>query len=161
MLKRCGSSAALVTLCVVALLMGNRTALAADVHLTAADTGTTTSFNAAGHWDSGQAPSAGNNYFIGFDFRTPAQDASFTFAGDSLSIDPGSRFLWKSGAANGSTGMSITFPALIFNGGIVFCANPTGSFTLQGSTGSISVHAATTVHTDEAPGIRPTIIPSD
>src|ERR1035437_10090135 len=63
-------------------------ATAADVHLNATDASGSTSFNTAGHWDNGAAPTAGNNYFTaGFTLRTPAS-GSVSFAGDSLTLSP-------------------------------------------------------------------------
>lgn len=69
---------------------------AADVRLVTGDLIDTSSFNAAGHWDSGEAPSAGNNYFTGaFGLRTPAGAFDYTFEGDSLTIGVGGSLGFK------------------------------------------------------------------
>jgi hypothetical protein len=60
---------------------------AADVSLTAGDAIGTSSFNSAGNWSDGFAPSAGNNYFNAtYLLRTPTDTGDHTFAGDSLTI---------------------------------------------------------------------------
>lgn len=58
--------------------------------LTAGDGFGEHSFDAAGHWNSGAAPSAGNNYLTGaYILRTPTSGATLTFAGSSLTLSPG------------------------------------------------------------------------
>ena len=102
-------------LCVV-LVMAAAPAMAADVTLTAADTLGQSSFNSALHWSNGLAPSAGNNYQVNIaQLRTPADGASYTFGGDSLTINPGGVFFYK---GTGTAG-SITIDNLIANGGTV------------------------------------------
>ena len=72
---------------VMALAMSS---MAANVTLTASDAYGEHSFDSAGHWDSMQAPTAGNNYFTGpYILRSPTTSSSVTFAGDSLTISPG------------------------------------------------------------------------
>ena len=63
---------------------------AANVSLTTADAGGSTSFNTAGHWSNALAPSAANDYFTaGYLLRTPttAAGSSNYFLGNSLSLD--------------------------------------------------------------------------
>src|ERR1700689_4978036 len=66
----------------------------AAVTLTANDaTSTTTSFNGAGHWSDGLAPSSGKIYDTtsAFMMRGPNSAASYAFGGDSLQLSgPGS-----------------------------------------------------------------------
>lgn len=63
---------------------------ASNVSLTAADSVGTSSFNTAGKWSNGQAPSSANDYFTSAYFlRTPADTGSgnsYTFAGHSLTL---------------------------------------------------------------------------
>src|SRR5208282_5068370 len=83
---------------VVALLAAGATTAFAQttniITLTNSDAIGASSFNAAGNWNSGAAPvSAGspnvNAYFTtNFTLRTPTGSSGYTFAGDSLSIDP-------------------------------------------------------------------------
>jgi hypothetical protein len=60
----------------------------AQYYMTANDAnGATTSFNGAGNWNNGPAPSAGNTYTTdGWLIRVPNVTGSYTFAGDSLTI---------------------------------------------------------------------------
>ena len=103
-------------------------AQAATVTLTGIDGINTSSFNTAGLWDNAAAPSAGNDYFVpdGTRLRTPPDGASYTFAGDSLTINNttpyGDGFMYK---GTGSTGI-ITIGNLVFDGGLLSHANGTG-----------------------------------
>ncbi|GAA5481477.1 hypothetical protein [Haloferula sargassicola] len=112
---------------------------AADVTMNAGDGFGSTSFNAAGQWNNGAAPTAANQYFNGgFLLRTPADGNSYTFAGASLTITgPGTfaaaaneALMWK---GTGTTAV-ITVPNLIVNGGQVRHGQGSGdSFTLAGN----------------------------
>ncbi len=124
-------------LLVIGLLGVQAQVMAATVTLTGIDAIGTSSFNTAGLWDSGSAPSAGNNYFVpgGTRLRTPPDSASHTFAGDSLTINNttpyGDGFMYK---GSGSTGI-ITVNTLILDGGLISTANnPAADFlTLDGT----------------------------
>lgn len=63
----------------------------AQVLMTANDGLGTSSFNAAGTWNSLAAPAAGNAYSTaGYLLRSPASGSAYTFAGDSLTVGGGS-----------------------------------------------------------------------
>lgn len=127
-------------LAVVAAAFVSAAALAADVTLTASDGFGTTSFNSAGNWDNAAAPSAGNDYSTGeFILRTPPDDASYTFGGDSLTVDNTNGYpqglLYK---GTGNTGV-ITIDNLILDGGFVSHANGPGDlFVLDGNINVLS-----------------------
>jgi fibronectin-binding autotransporter adhesin len=110
-------------------------ASAAAVTMTASDGIGSSSFNTAGFWNNAAAPSAGNDYFSGnFVLRTPASGSSFTFAGDSLTINntgPYSQgFLYK---GTGAAGI-ITVNNLILSGGRISHAQGIGDvFNLAGN----------------------------
>ena len=89
-----------LTFVIAASLMLRIGAHAADVSLNANDGVGTSSFNAAGHWSNGQAPSGANNYFTaGFFMRTPGDAVTnYVFAGASLTLGPAN----LSGGVNGS-----------------------------------------------------------
>lgn len=105
-----------------ALLAAPAIGSAANVTLTAGDGFGNSSFNAAGLWNNAAAPTAGNDYFNGgFLLRTPADNASYTFGGDTLTIT-------GSGLATGvnnealmykgvGVGATITVNNLTINGG--------------------------------------------
>ena len=101
---------------------------AAIVTLTGIDGFGASSFNSAGLWDSGAAPSAGNDYVVpdGTRLRTPPDGNSYTFAGDSLTINNatpyGDGFMYK---GTGNTG-TLTIDDLILDGGLISHANGTG-----------------------------------
>jgi len=77
------------------LVLGQRFAAALQglpataVNLTNSDAANTSSFNTAGNWDSGAAPSVGYSYNVGsaYTLRTPTNQAqAYAFAGDSLTL---------------------------------------------------------------------------
>ncbi|MCA9234824.1 MAG: autotransporter-associated beta strand repeat-containing protein, partial [Planctomycetales bacterium] len=118
---------------------------AADITLSGTDALGETSFNTGLHWSNSLAPSAGNNYFTGnARLRTPPDAASYTFAGDSLTINnttPYSDGLLYKGTGN--TGV-ITVPNLILDGGLISHANGTGDvFQLDGH---ITVNSASQIY---------------
>jgi autotransporter-associated beta strand protein len=126
---------------VVPTLLAPLAARAADVMLVAddANNATATSFNAAGNWSNLAAPAPGMTYGTGpFVIRTPNNSTSYTFAGDSLSIDAGSRFLMK------GTGGQVATVNLILNGGYADYANSADSFT-QTLAGTVAVNAASAI----------------
>ena len=104
-------------------------AKAAAYTLTASDASGSTSFNAAGHWSSGLAPSAGNTYdtTTAFMMRTPVGGTTpITFAGDSLQLSgPGSttagggRLDWTgtTGGATTINNLIVTNLGMLQNGG--------------------------------------------
>lgn len=129
-------------------------AIAADISMLAADAVGASSFTGAGQWSNAAPPSTGNNYFTaGFQVRTPTTAGSFTFGGDSLTIDAGanSRLLGK-GAGTGTT-QTITVPNLILNGGrleqaggestnnIVFAVNGSINVVAPSFMGAIGANA--------------------
>ena len=114
---------------------------AANVSLTTADAGGSTSFNTAGHWSNALAPSAANDYFTaGYLLRTPttAAGSSNYFLGNSLSLDfnAGSMIAGLSIKYAGSS--SIRVDNLKLNGGAIF----------NGVGGTMSVYGNITVLTN-------------
>ncbi len=100
---------------------------AATVTLTNSDVVGAASFNAAGQWSNGAAPTAGNSYeTFGFQLRTPATSGAFTFGGDALEVSGGS-LLWK-----GTSSSTITINNLMLNGGQIANAG-SGTCTLAGN----------------------------
>jgi fibronectin-binding autotransporter adhesin len=102
-------------------------ASAASVTMTASDGIGNSSFNTAGFWNNAAVPSAGNDYFTGdFVLRTPASGSSFTFAGDSLTINNTGvypqGFLFK---GTGAAGI-LTVNNLILSGGRISHAQGIG-----------------------------------
>ena len=97
---------------------------AAPVSLTAGDAnGATTSFNGAGHWSNGQAPSSANDYFTaGYLLRTPntAAGSSNYFAGNSLSLDYNAGNLLVGLAMKYTGSSAIRVDNLKLNGGAIF-----------------------------------------
>lgn len=128
-------------------------AWAADVTLKAEDGFGVSSFNSAANWNNGLAPSAGNNYFTGqYRLRTPANGNSYTFAGDSLTINvsasPDPLLKGLSYKGSGSTG-SLTINNLILNGGVIVALN--GSGDVCNLYGNINVVADSYIHTAQGP----------
>lgn len=101
----------------------------ASANLTADDPVNQNSFNVAGRWSDGLAPSVGKNYeTYGFRLRTPVDGASRTFAGQSLNLNGGG-LTWKGSSANTITINNLTLggtDAEVLNAG-------SGTWTLAGT----------------------------
>jgi autotransporter-associated beta strand protein len=99
-----------------------------DNYLTADDPLGQTSFNAAGRWSDGLAPSAGKTYETSnFRLRTPADATSRTFAGQSLKLSGGS-LTWK-----GTSSSTTTIADLTLSGGPEFIQAGSGTWTIAGN----------------------------
>ncbi len=121
---------------------------AATYTMTASDTGTGTSFNTAGHWNAGGAPSAGNSYFTStFDLRTPTTAGGSTFAGSSLEIDSGAPngFIMKQSSGSANT---IVVNNLIFNGGQLYNGNAASDNEFLSGTATITANSTVTAGGD-------------
>ncbi len=121
---------------------------AASITMDAGDTLGNSSFNSGLNWVGDAAPSAGNTYSTGnFTLRTPASGDSFTFGGDSLTINNSNGssggLLYK---GTGTTGI-ITVNNLILAGGYIRHANGVGDiFQLAGN---LSVTADSTIRAQQ------------
>jgi hypothetical protein len=125
-----------------ALLVPTRNLRAANVTLSASDllTGSQSSLDTSlangNNWAGGVLPGTGNDYFTGnFVLRTPANNSSLTFAGDSLIINNTNDFqnggFWYKGTGTAGT---ITINNLILSGGIITHQNGAGDiFRLAGN----------------------------
>jgi hypothetical protein len=118
----------------------------ATVTLNSADTLGNSSFASAGNWNPSGAPATGNTYNVAIpQLRTPPDANSYTFQGDSLSINTGGSFLYKGG---GTTGI-ITVPNLILNGGKLDHASSFADvFTIGGA---LQVTTASTIEARQGP----------
>lgn len=103
-------------------------AQSANVVLNGDDPFGQSSFAAAGQWSDGLAPSAGKSYeTYGFRLRTPADNVSRTFAGQSLKLSGGG-VIYK-GTASSTT----TFNNLSVNGSTEMIHGGSGTWTLAGN----------------------------
>jgi len=120
----------LVAATVASLTGWQATAQASVVTLLTNDGGEETSFNAAGHWSNSAAPSAGNVYVVSNNYilRTPAAYASYTFAGDSLTLSNGGQMRYKSGPAQ-----TLTIGSFILDNGMVMDGTDSGVWELAGN----------------------------
>lgn len=133
------ATASSVLLIAFVLVAGAVRTRGANVSLNGSDTVGTSSFNSVGHWNNGAAPTSANTYATaGFTLRSPANAMSYTFAGGSLSIDVGGRFLMK-----GLGGQSITVSNLILNGGLADFANAGNDYYIETLAGNITLQAGT------------------
>src|SRR5258708_6506754 len=115
------------------LLVGAAASHAAVVSLNASDIVNTSSFNAAGQWSNGQAPSGANDYFIStFFLRPPTGSANFPFAGNSLTLqaptgqgDPPRSLLYKGSGGNVYTINNLTNAGGVINSGAGNATAPT------------------------------------
>jgi hypothetical protein len=131
------SLAALAALLAPALNLhaANVTLSASDI-LTGNQSSLDTSLANGNNWAGGVVPTAGNSYFTGnFVLRTPVNNSSLTFAGDSLTINNTNDFqnggFWYKGTGSAGT---ITINNLILSGGIITHQNGTGDiFRLAGN----------------------------
>ncbi|MEO6477245.1 MAG: glycosyl hydrolase 115 family protein [Luteolibacter sp.] len=112
---------------------------AANIVMNASNATSTSGFNSGTGWTGGAPPAGGNSYFTGaFILRTPADATSPSFAGNSLSIDTGGRFLFK----NTGTTAVITVNNLVLNGGTADFANTNGDNHVVTLAGGIAVNSA-------------------
>jgi fibronectin-binding autotransporter adhesin len=126
------------------LCVGPWAAQAATVTLSSSDAPGTSSFAAAGNWSNFAPPSAGNDYLVAVQMRTPTS-GSGSFAGDSLTLNPGGSILPKSPGP-------WQIDNLILAGGQIVHGDVGGSqiFTLNGG---ITVTAPSNINTP-APNAR-------
>lgn len=108
---------------------------AATITLSTANPIGTSGFNSATGWSSAAAPTAGNDYVVGVSFlRSPTAAGTFTFAGDSLTLNTGGGILSKNAGAQ-----TLSIANLTLNGGFVRSgAGAADNLTL---TGTINVSA--------------------
>ena len=120
-----------VILCVVLVRFCSwSSAWAATITQTSTDASGYSSFNSGSHWSNGLGPRAGNDYGSATTLRTPADSGSYTFAGDSLTLNSGGCLVFK-GTTNAAV---ITVnPLLLRSGSLVVNAMTTNPFTLAGS----------------------------
>jgi autotransporter-associated beta strand protein len=102
-----------------------------EVYLTTGDASGTTSFNAAGHWSNGEAPSPAHDYTLGgpaeIVLRTPdLSPDDFVFGGNSLTITNNGILRYK------GTTSTITIANLTVNGGTLHNGQAPGTLTLAG-----------------------------
>lgn len=115
----------------VGLSWSTLSSISAIVTLTTSDPSNTSSFNSAGCWDSGSAPSAGNDYIVSnLIMRTPTAVGSYTFAGNSLTIKSNAQIVYKGGAATGTIAIS----NLILDGGTISNWSPSANPAFAGAT---------------------------
>lgn len=152
-MKRCFRSPSTL-IALPAVLLGSalfvKTAPAASYGLTASDNGGnssfTTGFSPAFRLNSvagnpATAPTAGNDYQTNaFILRGPANGTSYTFAGSSLTINSGGRFLLKS---TGTTQV-LTIGNLILSGGVLDLANANNDGVAAQIAGGITLASGTT-----------------
>ena len=100
----------------------------ADSSLTADDPLGSASFNSAGRWSDGLAPSAGKSYeTYSFRLRSPADGTSRTFGGQSLRLTGGG-LTWKGTSSN-----TITVNNLSLRGNAEVLHAGSGTWTLAGN----------------------------
>ena len=116
--------------------------------LSQSDAGGTSSYNTSLNFKNNSvaaAPSAGNTYNTGaFTLRSPGAATAQAFAGDSLSIDAGGRFLGKV-AANAT--QTLTINNLILNGGLFDQASSANDNAVLAVNGAVTVAAPSLVGT--------------
>ena len=133
---------------VLVMLMLAMNSMADNVVMTASDSSGSDSFDTAGHWSSGQAPSVGNNYFsAGFTIRTTTGATPLFFKGDSLTITNSATaaFPYVGLALKGDNGDVATVTNLIMqtNSGIGNISNSGGA--TDWIAGNISVQGPVTM----------------
>ena len=119
LLTRRQSGLATAMLAGLALALTLTAVRAANVYLISSDGYGISSFNSAGNWSSGLAPSAGNSYYVtnGVTMRTPATATAYTFAGDVLYLFGTNTSTFVTMSLKGSN--VITIPSLVLSNAIV------------------------------------------
>ena len=142
--------------CAVALATAQATAATVTLATADAASAATTSFNSAGGWADGNAPSAGNDYLValGDSAGLFLPTAAATFAGDSLAIGDGT----TAGRLNASgANRTLTFGNLVlakgllnlsnkafvtFAGKVTIASTLDDPFVIQGDTGSLNYNGS-------------------
>ncbi|MEO5917827.1 MAG: LamG-like jellyroll fold domain-containing protein [Luteolibacter sp.] len=130
-----GAVAALLTLALAA------TGHSAQVTLTTGNGVGTSGFNGPTGWSSGAAPTVGSDYTVAVQFlRTPPDAVSYTFVGDSLSLNAGGGMIYK----GTGTAAILTINNFILNGGFIRSGSSfadvmhiAGGLTVNGTGSSI------------------------
>jgi autotransporter-associated beta strand protein len=136
--------------CVVmvwALFEGSAICPAATVTLRANDALGTTSFTGATNWNPTGIPASGNQYFTGAhvirSINNTTTGTTNIFAGDSLSIDLGGRFLGKVGNnITGNTTVANNTANYLLNGGLMDQAGANSDAAVCVIDGTVTVNAA-------------------
>jgi len=132
---------------VLGFVSGVTGSTAASVTLRIDDASGTTSFTGSTNWNPVGAPSGGNSYFTGAhtirSINNTTTGKTNVFAGDSLSIDLGGRFLGKVGNnAAGNTTVANNTANYILNGGLMDQAGATSDSSICAIGGTVTVNAA-------------------
>jgi fibronectin type 3 domain-containing protein len=124
--------------------------LAATVTLTNGDAVGSSSFNTAGNWSNGQAPSSGNDYVVAVQYlRTPADGNSYAFAGNSLTLTNGGAMIYK-GTAAANTYTITNF--ILNNGGLIRSGAGSGNtLVLAGTLTIVGTNANSEIRADQSP----------
>jgi len=124
-------------------------AQAAIVTLAAPDAFGESSFNSGLHWSDSTAPGPGNDYEVSIEqLRTPPDNGSYTFGGDSLKINTGGILMYK-GSDSAGVG-TITVNNLIGNGGHII-DHRSGVGDICTLDGNISVAADSVMYAKQGP----------
>jgi autotransporter-associated beta strand protein len=129
-------------------------AYAANVSLTTGDSIGASSFNSAGRWSNAAAPSTGNDYFVNVSFlRSPVDAVSYTFGGDSLTIQSSGAYINKANGTRTLTANWILDGGLMRGGGAGQLETIAGTMAVTSNGGQIlgdqnpwAVSAATTLN---------------
>jgi len=119
------------------------------VTLTADDALGTTSFYTAGNWDSGAAPNLYSDYFTSsYLLRTPDGTSDYTFAGNSLTLEPnggaGGSLIFK-----GAGTRTYTIPMLYLSGGLIRSGSGSSDVCILDGNLSMNNETTTTIQADQ------------
>lgn len=128
---------------------------AADVALTANDTNSAWSWNQAGNWSDGLAPSAGNTYIVpnGLTLRTPNEQTPTAFAGDALVLKDGALVILKHNNATTASANWVAHGCRIAHGDGGHTKNIGGTFEVLGTADNPTVISGSGSY-----GLRTTVV---
>jgi autotransporter-associated beta strand protein len=132
------------------IFSGPVTTRAASVLLLSSDAVGTTSYTGSTNWSNDAVPSSANNYLTStFGLRTPGDANNYTFAGHSLTLQPGTTsgysFIYKgTGGAN-----TYTINNLTNNGGLIRSGAGSGNTCII--AGNMVVAGNSTIQADQSP----------
>jgi autotransporter-associated beta strand protein len=141
--------------CLISLLPLLTHAAEGTSTLTATDVSGSTSFNAKGNWSGGLAPGPGTNFFTStFGLRTPVDGYNYTFAGNSLTLQPGTTsgysLLYKGDATNSLGGNVYTINNFTNAGGLIRSGAGSGNTCIFAGTMFITA-AGGIIQADQSP----------
>jgi autotransporter-associated beta strand protein len=142
----------ILTPLLLGLLLLPRLTRAASVTLLSTDASGTTSFTGSTNWSNNAVPVSANNYYTStFGLRTPPDANNYTFAGHSLTLQPGTTSGYSVIYKGTAAANTYTINNLTNNGGLIRSGAGSGNTCII--AGTMVVSGNSTIQADQSPFI--------